>query len=438
MGLFDKQKRIEPRDRIEPTIGNLAEGDTVVSSDREGMRELFSSFPTAAGAVVNDRTALRVSAVYACVRLIAGAIAGLPLPIYERKGESRERAQHDYWWLLNERPCSTFSAAAWLEFATMQVLLRGDAIAYMPRNRAGQITAIIPWPRSKVQIDRLKDGARDPGRLRYSFQADEGYFGADQDDVLHFPGLGFDGCQSMSVIQWGARAGIGIAIKGDEYAGQFFGEGAKPEVALKMPGKMSPGAQEDFRQAWLAKYGAAEGMGARKIPLILTEGIDVKELTMSAEDAQIIQTRQWQVIDIARAFGVPPFMVGETEKQSSFGSGIEHMGLGFVRYTLRPHLRRFQQELNAKLFRTDRYFTEFNVDGLQEGDSKAQAEYFGKALGGPGAQGWMVVNEVRRLKNLPPVEGGDELIVPTSTAEQTEPAPETSNEENTEAAAARA
>lgn len=433
LDLFSKSKAgMDPRDRIEPTIGNLVEGETFDSSDKVKMLELFSDFPSASGAVVNDRTAMRVSAVYGCVRLIAGAIAGLPLPVYERDGESRKRAEHDYWWLLNEQPCATFSAASWWEFASMQVLLRGDSVAYLVRNRAGFITAIIPWPRSQVEIERVTDGPRDPGRLRYYFQAENGYFGADQDDVLHLPGLGFNGCHSMSVIQWGARAGIGIAIKGDEYAGQFFSEGGKPEVAIKSPKTMTPAQQNDFRDAWVAKYGAGRG---RAIPLILTEGLDVKELTMSAEDSQIIQTRQWQVIDIARAFGVPPFMIGETEKQTSFGSGIEHMGIGFVRYTLMPHLRRFQQELNRKLFRTSRYFVEFNVDGFLQGDAKSQGEYFGKALGGPGAQGWMTVNEVRRLKNLPPIDGGDAMFVPKTAAAPEKPAPEKDDDEDSEAAA---
>jgi len=123
----------------------------------------------------------------------------------------------------------------------------------------------------------------------------------------------------------------------------------------------------------------------------------------------LLESRQWQVIDIARAFGVPPHMIGETTNASSFGTGIEQMGIGFVKYTLGAHLRRIKDELNRKLFRTVRYFTEHNVDGLMAGDSKAQGEYFAKALGGPGSQGWLTVNEVRRLKNMQPKDGWDDI-----------------------------
>ncbi|HDS1582225.1 TPA: phage portal protein, partial [Stenotrophomonas maltophilia] len=233
------------------------------------------------------------------------------------------------------------------------------------------------------------------------------------------PGFGFNGVHGMSVIQWGARNGIGIAIQGDEHAGKFFSEGGKPEVAIRTPNKMTTAQQDDFRDAWVKKYGGVQGN--RRIPLVLTEGLEVHELTMSAVDQQLLESRQWQVIDVARAFGVPPHMIGETSKATSWGTGIESMGIGFVKYTLGPHLKRIKDELNRKLFRTPRFFVEHNVDMFMAGDSKTQAEYFSKALGGPGAKGWMVVNEVRRLKNLPPIEGGDELYQPKDPAPPAKP-----------------
>jgi HK97 family phage portal protein len=289
--------------------------------------------------------------------------------------------------------------------------LRGDAVAYLARNRAQtKVTSIILWPRDLVSIQRvIPDDPKQPPRLRYYFQALDGYFGAEQEDVLHFPGFGFNGWQSMSVIQWGARAGIGIAIKGDEFAGKFFGQGAQPQFAVKAPAAMTIKQQEDFRNAWVAKY---SGNGPSGIPLILTEGLDVTQLTMSSVDAQVIESRQWQVVDIARAFGVPPHMIGETTNASSFGTGIEQMGIGFVKYTLMPHLKRMQQELNHKLFLVDRYYVEFNVDGLMQADAKGRSDYFKSALGGTQSPAWMTPNEVRKLENLPPIDGGDDLSKP--------------------------
>lgn len=409
-----------PVERVEPTIDNIAPGETAVSSDSIKMFEIFGDPRTTSGAVVNDKTAMRVSAVYSCVSLIAGSIAQLPLPVYERNGAARDRIEHPYWWILNEQFSPTWPATAAWEFLVTQMLLRGDGLAYIVRNRAGQMTSLIPWPRDRVDIlEQERSSPRQPRRLQYTFHDDMGYFVADQDDVIHLPGFGFNGIHSMSVIQWGARNGIGIALQGDEHAGKFFSEGGKPEVAIKAPGRMSLDQQEDFRAAWVSKYGGAQGN--RRIPLILTEGLDVAELTMSAVDQQLLESRQWQVIDIARGFGVPPHMIGETTKSTSWGSGIEQMYIGFVRNTLGAHLGRFNDELNRKLFRTARYFVEHNVDGFLAGDSKTQAMYFGKALGGPGAQGWMTVNEVRRLKNLPPIEGGDVLYRPSDAAGAPEP-----------------
>lgn len=412
---------------VAPKLGNLVEGQTVVSSDRAGMAEIFGNYETDSGAVVTDATAMRVAAVYGCVRLLAGAIAGLPLPIYEREGEIRRRVQHEFWWFLNERPAPTWTAAAFWEFIVGQMLLRGDAFAYIVRNRAGVPQGLIPWPRSQVLVERVTyEDPRQPARLRYYFSDCGKHFGADQDDVLHFTGFGFNGLQSMSVIQWGARQGIGIAIQGDKYAGKFFATGGRPVMAIKSPGEFTPKQQEDFRAAWVSRYGGSPGVD--QIPFFLTEGLDVKELAMSAEDGQVLESRQWQVIDICRAFGVPPFMVGEMGKATY--NNTENLGVDFVKYTLAPHLNRFEQELNIKLFRTARNFTEFNTDGLMRGDSKARAEYFKAALGGTQSPGWLTQNEVRRTDNLEPVDGGDKLYKPEPSAEP-EPEKEETDEEPT-------
>jgi HK97 family phage portal protein len=403
----------DAKPRIEPTIGNLTEFHDVSSSDLVKMGQIFGGYPTSSGAIVTESTSMRVAAVYACVSLIAGSIATLPWHVYRRTTNGRERADHAYWWLFNEQPCATFSAHTFWRFVVTQILLRGDGLAWLQRNKLGEVVAVHPLKRSQVSIKR------DRGRLVYHISDDdkdltpEGrqYFGADQEDILHFTGEGFDGISSMSVIQWGARQGIGIAIAADDFAATFFGNGAHPQFAVKTPAgaTMTEEQQKLFREAWIAKYGG--GKGVSDIPLILTEGLDVTQLSLSADDAQLLESRKWQTEDIARAFGVPPFMIGYTEKSTSWGSGVEQMGIGFVRYSLMPRLASIAQELNRKLWpRGTTYYLEPNVDALMEGDSKAQAEYLAKALGGPGAQGWMKVNEVRRLKNLPPIEGGDEVI----------------------------
>lgn len=405
-------------------VRNSFDYHDVPSSDAVRMGEIFGTLPSASGAVVNEATSMRVSAVYAGVRLLAGAVATTPCSFYRRTASGRENANdHDYWWLFNEEPCDRFSAATFWEFTMAQSLLRGDGIGYLVRGSrySSKVTAVIPVPRGQVDILRVG------GRLRYRIQdqledGSWGSFVADQDDVLHFSGFGFNGVHGMSVIQWGARQATGIAIKADEHAGSTFASGASVQYAVKLPaGKtMTSAQQEDFRAAWVAKYGS--GVGVSKVPLILTEGLDVSELSMTSVDAQLLESRKFQVIDIARAFGIPPHMLGETSASTSWGSGIEQLSMGFIKWAVRPHLQRWQQEINRKLWpRSQLYFAEFNVDGHMEGDSKAQAEYFGKALGGPGALGWMTQNEVRRLKNLPPIDGGDKLFDPSTAGKAAKP-----------------
>jgi HK97 family phage portal protein len=365
--------------------------------------ELLAGSPAASGMAVNESSAMRVTAVYACVRLIAGAIASLPLAVYRRTEDSRERVRNDLWWLLNEQPCPTVSAAVFWEYLVAQMLLSGDALAEIERGRGGAIRGLRPLDSRAVGIRQID------GRLRYEFCRDGEWLGRDQDDILHIPGFGFDGTRGMSVIRHAAREAIGLALAAEAFSSRFFASGAHPDVALKVPGKMTQEQIDNLRRIWASKYGGAHNAS---LPIVLTEGTDLKEVTLSAQDSQLIEARRFQVADIARAFGVPPHMVGETDKSTSWGSGIEQQGIGFVQYTLAPHLHRIEQEINRKCFRTERLFVEFNVEGLLRGDSKARAEYYTRALGGTQNPAWMTPNEIRRLENLPPVAGGDHLAQP--------------------------
>jgi HK97 family phage portal protein len=405
--LFGRKAESPPRiERIDPVL-NL---ENVPSSDNIRMGQIFDMSSTSSGVNVTPALAMQVASVYACVRLIAGAIASMPLPIYKRTQDGRERVEHDYWWLLNEQPCPAFTAHSYWEFQLWQMLLRGRGISFLYRgpNQAGPIQQIIPLKRELVTVYR--HGARKE-RLGYRIRDAEGagYFDADQDDILDFPNAGFDGLEAPSVIGLAARQAIGIAYKADEFSGKFYGSGAHVQYAVTSDKKITPEQQESFREAFVQTYGSGQGPSGR--PLMLTEGLKIEQLSMTAVDAQLLESRKFQKGDIATAFGVPPHMIGDTEKSSSWGTGIEQMGIGFVQYTLMPHLSRIKDELNRKLWpRSMRLFTEHNTDALMQGDSKAQAEYFAKALGGPGTQGWMYVNEVRKILNLPPIEGGDKLI----------------------------
>lgn len=397
MNLRSMWKRLWGESDSVPSVSNS------LTLDSAELYELLAGVPAASGVTVNEVSAMRVTAVYACVRLIAGAIASLPLTVYRRADQGRERVRNDLWWLLNEQPCPAVSAAVFWEYLLAQMLLSGDALAEIERGRGGAICALIPLDSRSVGIRSID------GRLRYEFYRDGQWLGRDQDDILHIPGFGFDGTRGMSVIRHAAREAIGLALAAEGFSSRFFASGAHPDVALKVPGKMTQEQIDNLRRIWASKYGGAHNAN---LPIVLTEGTDLKEVTLSAQDSQLIEARRFQVADIARAFGVPPHMVGETDKSTSWGSGIEQQGIGFVQYTLAPHLNRIEQEINRKCFRTERLFVEFNVEGLLRGDSKARAEYYTRALGGTQNPAWMTPNEIRRLENLPPMEGGDRLAQP--------------------------
>jgi HK97 family phage portal protein len=396
--------------------------NTVVSSDREGMMEMFSVKPSAAGQYVSPESAMKLSAVYRGVALIAGSIASLPCPIYrmEEDGSRASERGHPLWWLLNEQPTPRFSAATFWEFVTASMLLRGDGFAIIVRNRAGEPTELIPVPSQSVVVSRQDN------RLIYAvLDLEDGKArGFDQDDVLHFPGFGFDGLRSMGVIRWGAWNSVGTALATEEYAGRYFANGSMPKVAITSPATMDQKQLDELRNLWTDRYGGADNSHR---PLILGGGMTVTPVSVNADDAQLLASRAFQVEDIARALGIPPFMLGSTDKTTSWGSGVEHMGQGYVTYTLQPHLTRFQQEINRKIFRISRYFVEFNVAGLLRGDAAARSKYYREAIGGSQGPGYMVINEVRRLENLPPIPEGEQLYFPKGTSDakpaETPPAP---------------
>lgn len=414
--------------RSEPFISNSIDSaglpevkNDTVSTEDPRYREIFGLDSGAfGGTVVNEKTAMRLSAVHACVRVIADSTSVLPCHLYRETAGTRERDNADpLRRMMNLQPTPRFTAAAFRKFIIKSNLLRGDGFAYIRRNLRGDVLEIIPLHPDCVMVERSGD------RLNYYILDDKRYFGVQQEDMLHFPGLGFDGVRSESVVSHYGKTSLGAALSADEHAARFFGEGTMQRFSIEQKGKMSPDAIESLRNQWVNTYAGTRN--ANK-PLVLVEGSQVKELSMSASDAQLLETRNFSVSDIARFFGVPGHMIGHTEKTTSWGSGIEQMSVGFVVYTLQPHLTSMEQEVNRKLFPREDKFFEFDTRGLLRGDSKAQSEYFRASLGGSGGPGWMSVNEVRKLNNLPPVEDGDEIVtwekgsddVPSPTSEAIE------------------
>ncbi len=364
--------------------------------------EIFSTSVSSSGEVVTPTTALRVAAVYACVRLLAGGLSMLPFHIYKNTPNGRSRIEgSEFERFLNVEPTEMYSAAAHWEGVMADILLRGDAFTYIRRSPTGKVLDLIPLPWSSVSIQ--KDESTYPNRLKYFVSYGGRTFGCEASDMLHFPGFGFDGVRSMSVIQYAANAATGNALSMDKYSGSFFKKGANPSIVLSTDKTMSEDLVDHLRKDFVERYSGPDNMNA--LPLVLTEGLKAEKLTISASDAQLIEARQFQVVDIARAFGVPPHMIGETSAATSWGSGIESMNRAFVTWSLNPHLIRIEQEINRKLF-TKGQFVEISRDALMVGDSKAQADYLRAMLGGPGTgPGILTVDEVRKMKNFKPLGG---------------------------------
>lgn len=373
--------------------------------------EFFSDFAASSGTYVTPETANRFAAVYACRNLIAGTIACMPCDTYEQqKNGTRSQFYHDYWWLLNESPCSAFTSCSFWEFMVSSMLMRGDGIAHIERDRMGTIKQLTPIPRECVQYKNKS------GELIFLVNDGISKKGLVQEDVLHFPNSCFDGFRSESVIQHAARQAIGTGLAADEFSGEWFLNGANPSTVVQYPAgaTLTKDQQRDLRQQIEDRH---TGKGKRHKPLLLQNGGTLSSVSLSPEDSQLLETRNFQVIDVARAFGVPPHLIG-APVTSAYGTGLEQINKGFNGSTINPHTTRFGQEINRKFWpRNTKYFAAFDSSQLTEGDSEAQAEYYAKALGGPGAQGWMTINEVRRKKNLPPIEGGDKLIMATSPAQ---------------------
>lgn len=371
---------------------------------------------SSSGTNVTATTAMRVSTVAACVAKISGAIVSMRLNTFRHTGgDVPEIApRDDLWYKLNEQPSGMWTAAAFWESVVISMLLRGDAFALPRRSLNGAIREMMFLPWGCVSPVRTN------GEVRYYVNMPTHGISTwfSPADILHFTGLGFDDTtlRSMSVIQYGARNSIGNALAMSEYAGRFFEGGAHPSIILEAPEKMDADQIKLLQAAFANKYAGLSN--AHRLPLVLTEGLKANQISIDANDAQLIEGQKFTVLDICRAFGVPPHLIGETSGSTSWGSGLEALGRGFVQYTLQPWLIKIEQELNRKLYPRDSgKFIEFDRDALIEGDLQAQGEYYRKAVGGNGAgDGWMTVNEIRRRKRLPPKDGGNDLFKSVAAA----------------------
>ena len=377
------------------------------SINGNGYRFLFGG--STSGKSVNERSAMQMNAVYACVHILSESIAGLPLHLYQYKdGGSKEKAlQHLLYRILHDEPNPKMTSFVFRETLMTHLLLWENAYAQIIRNGKGQVVGLYPLMPNRMRVDRDEHG-----RLYYQYQMQDsdaptmknGTVNLKPSDVLHVPGLGFDGLVGYSPIAM-AKNAIGMAIACEEYGAKFFANGATLGGLLEFPGTVKN--PDTIRESWNKDF---SGSNSHKIA-ILEEGMKYTPISISPEQAQFLETRKFQIDEIARIFRVPPHMVGDLEK-SSF-SNIEQQSLEFVKYTLEPWIVRWEQALNRALLSDSEkatYFVKFNVDGLLRGDYQSRINGYATAR----QNGWMSANDIRELENLdriPPKLGGDLYLI---------------------------
>jgi len=359
---------------------------------------------TASGVQVTANAALSISAVYACVRVLAESVASLPLFVYRRRGGGgKDRAvDHALYPVLHDQPNPEMTSFVLRETMMLHLLLWGNAYAQIVPD--GAYISLWPLHPARMYIERAPDG-----NLRYICQPDTSGPGDRRSQplvltaqqVLHIPGLSFNGIIGLSPIAYHRQA-MGLALAAEQYGARFFGNDSTPNGILKLKsGRLTKEQRDILRAEWQRLH---QGAGSNSVA-IMDADLDWQSVQMPNEDAQFLQTRSFQVEEIARIFRVPLHMIQHETKDTSWGSGIEQLGIGYVTYTLRPWLVRWEQELNRKLFgpiERGRYFCEFLVDGLLRGDAKSRAEALHIQL----QDGVISADEWRELENMNPQPDG--------------------------------
>ena len=356
---------------------------------------------SSSGKSVSEKTALQTTAVYACVRILAETIASLPLHTYRYSPGGKEKVlDHPLYHLLHSEPNPEMTSFVFRETLMGHLLLWGNAYAQIIRDGRGRVLGLYPLLPSKMLVNRT-----DQGILFYQYEKDGRTYFLPDTDVLHIPGLGFDGLVGYSPVAM-AKNAIGMAIATEEYGAKFLANGASPGGVLEHPGVVKdPGK---IRVSWNAVY---QGSGNAHRVAVLEEGMKFQPIGIPPEQAQFLETRKYQLNEIARIFRIPPHMIGDLEK-SSF-SNIEQQSLEFVMYTLDPWVIRWEQAIQRALLsggEKRQYFVKFNVDGLLRGDYQSRMN--GYAVGRQ--NGWLSANDIRELENLnriSPELGGDLYLI---------------------------
>ncbi len=367
---------------------------------KQWLLDAISGNKTVINISVTEDSAMRQSAVYACVRILAETIASLPLNVYERKADGKFKTiEHPLYEILHNKPNEYMTSFSWRETIMSTILLRGNTVNNITRNGKGDVIRVFPYPYSRVTIE-IKDGG-----VVYTYKNENNQNEVlDNDSVFHIPGLSFNGIIGLSPITY-AKEAIAYGIALEQFGEYFFENRTNIGGIAKHPGKLSEQGSDNLRKSLNDTYA---GLGNSHKLMLLEEGMEFMPVTIAPADAQYLELRKFQLEEIARIFRVPPHLLQDLTRSTN--NNIEHQSIDFVVHSVRPWLVRIEQAINSRLFKDSekgKYFAEFVVDGLLRGDTASRWEAYAKAI----QNGVYSPNDVLEFENKNPYKGGDKHFI---------------------------
>lgn len=388
MGLF----RPERRANFENPSISLSDASLI---------QMFDGTPSTAGPMVSETGAISTMvAVYRAVSLLSGLAAGLPLKAYRYSGKTEVIVRP----LLN--PGYGRTPYELIETMMVHLLGWGNSYVHKERNSFGAIENLVP-----INPGRVKPKAYRPGEIADQAvkvfevkQPDGTIIPLTNYELMHIPGLSYDGVLGLSPIGV-ARQPIGTLMAADDLASRQYSNGNMIGGVLTTDKPLTQPQADAIKARWRDKM---QGAHHAHDVAVLDQGTKFQATTLAPEEAQFLQTRRWQTIDIARVFGIPPHLLGDVERTTSWGTGIEQQNIAFVAYTLRPWLTRIEQRMSFEIVTPKTQFCEFEINGLLRGAAAERSQFYASAI----QWGWMTRNEARIEENLQPIDGLDEPLTP--------------------------
>lgn len=402
-------------DNLMQSRNSLENPSTSLSDPAGWLYDVFGGAPVKSGVSVNEKQALKYTAVFSCVRVLSETLAHLPLNVHLRtdKGSDIARA-HPLQTLLHDAPNDEMTSFVWREALQGHVSTWGNGYSYIERNGLGRPVSLVPLLPDVTWAERKN------GRKQIVTIINGKEIVLDARDVLHIPGLGFDGLSGYSPIKM-AREAIGLGIAATEFGAKFFGGGAALSGVLEHPGKLKDAGR--VREHFGNVYG---GLNNSFKTAVLEEGMKYNRIGIPPEDAQFLETRKYQRTEIASIYRMPLHLIGDLENATF--SNIEQQDIGFLKHTMLPWFVRWEQELNRKLLTAEertKYFIKFNVSGMLRGDQKSRYDAYHLAI----TDGWMSRNEARGFEDMNQEDGLDEFLTQMNMANVGEEPADDDNDE---------